>query len=216
MRSDRSNKALAFFTKFAYLAHLNILTIFLSMPIFTAYPAICTMNIMLLPQRLEDAEARVGKTYWRVFRTIIKQYWKILLVVPVLTLIIAANFYICVFLVPRGSVFWYAGIGIYSTLLIILIGTAEYLSVSMMLFQGSQKQLVYNAFFLCLKSIPQILLIIILRISPICILLLNTHISVRLLPILLFFGISVPAIMSCKIMHRQLCLNYPDLEIPPL
>ncbi|MGM9550419.1 MAG: hypothetical protein ACI3V5_11340 [Faecousia sp.] len=174
------------------------------------------MRTLLLPRTPENACGSIAGAYWKVFRTYIREHFLFMLLVPLCFLLLLGSLYICIFLVPSGTAIWYAGIALYSTLLILLTGTGMFLSVSCTLFSVPNKQLIRNAFLLCVKNIPLVLLMCTISLFPFCILLLDVQISVRLFPLLLFFGLSLPAKMNCRILLHQLRLFYPDLEVPAI
>ena len=211
-----SNSFFANISKISDLALVNLLTILFSLPIITGYPAMCTMRALLLPRTPENACGSITRAYWKLFRKYIREHCLPMFLVPLCFFLLSGSLYICVFLIPAGTVIWYIGIVLYSTLLILLTGTGMFLSVSCLLFSVSKKQLIRIAFLMCVKNIPLVLLMCTTSLFPFCILLLDVQISVRLFPLLLFFGLSLPTKMNCRILLHQLRLFYPELEVPAI
>lgn len=177
------------------LLFLNLLTILCSVPIVTAGASFAAMHTVILKMSRNE-EGYVSKDFFRAFRANLKIGIKATIVLILVLAVVFADFYAISLLDV-----WFADAAkvILLVFCILLVMTLSFLFPVMAKFEANLRNTIKNAFFYAASHIGASLLITVLNAVPwvIC-----YYVNI-LIPLLFFFGFSVPAMMGAGLYEKQ-------------
>lgn len=174
---------------------LNIWTVICCIPVITAGASLAAMHTVAL-KILRDEEGYVTKDFFKAFRSNIKIGIKASVLLIFVLGIVYADFYAISLLDV-----WFADV---ARVLLLVFGilialTLTFLFPVMAKFDAGLIDTVKNAFRFALSHIGKTLLMLILNLLP---WILCYYVNV-LIPLLFFFGLSVPAMMGAKLYDKD-------------
>lgn len=174
---------------------LNIWTVICCIPVVTAGASLAAMHTVAL-KMLRDEEGYVTKDFFKAFRSNIKIGCKASILLVFVLGIVYADFYAISLLDV-----WFADA---ARILLIVFGimlvlTLTFLFPIMAKFDASLRNTIKNAFCFALSHIVKTVLMLILNLIP---WVLCYYVNV-LIPLLFFFGLSVPAMMGAKLYDKD-------------
>lgn len=177
--------------KMADLLWLNILTLICCIPIVTIGASLTAMNYVAL-KIARNEECYIAKDFFKSFRQNLKQATAIWLLIFLLILVLAGDFYI----INNSDIAFGNVIRIIITVFAVaLLFTVIHVFPVLAKFDNTIRNTVKNAFLMSIMQFPKTLLMIVLYILPAVIFVFFTEIA----PIPFLFGLSVPAWLSAKL-----------------
>ena len=174
---------------------LNIWTVLCCIPVVTAGASLAAMHTVALKIQRNE-EGYVTKDFFKAFRSNLKIGCKASILLILILGFIYADFYAISLLD-----IWFADVArvLLLVLGILLALTLTFLFPVMAKFDAGLWNTIKNAFCFALSHIGKTLLMLILNLIPwiIC-----YYVNV-LIPLLFFFGLSVPAIMGAKLYDKE-------------
>lgn len=181
-----------FLTKAANLMILNVLTLVCCVPVFTAGAAITAMHYVLL-RMARDEDGYIVKSYFKAFKDNFKQATA----VWVFYLVLFAFFIVDIMLIRQNpDVLPHFMIYILSAAAIVLFMTMQWIFPLIMRFENPVSVNVKNAILLMVAQLPRTLLMTVIWAAPAAVF----AFFVYAFPVLLMFGISLPAYV-CALMY---------------
>ena len=173
-----------FLSRMGDLMLLNILTAILCLPIITAGAAITALHYVSL-KMVRGEEGYIFKDYMRSFKQNFKQATAIWAIGLVIILIFVGDYYILLNAenVPQGL-----GMIILAVSIIVFV-VSRYIFPVLSHFENTVLRTIKNGVFMSLMAVPKAFCMAILEITPIVLL----YFTVRVMPLVLLFGISLPA-----------------------
>lgn len=197
---------MVFMTKVADLIILNLLTLFLCIPVVTGGAAITAMYYMTI-KMVRNEETYIIKGYFKSFRQNLKQATIIWLVLLVIAGVLGAD----IFLLTQVIAASYSKV-----LLVIIIAvcvlvllTSIYVFPVLARFDNTIKNTVRNAFLMSIMSLPKTILMVLIHLLPIVLLLL----SFKLMPIVFMMGFSSVAYICSMLFVRIFKKFEPEEEV---
>lgn len=181
-------------SKMADLMWLNILTIFLCLPVVTAGAALTAMNYMAL-KIVRDEECYVTKGFFKSFKENFRQATIIWIILLAVVVVLGIDFY--VFTHSETPVNGVIQVAVMVAAILVLF-TSMFLFPVLAKFDNSIMKTIKNALILSLVQFPKTILMIIVYLIPIII----TIYVFQLMPLVFMFGISVPAWISAKLYNK--------------
>lgn len=174
---------------------LNIWTVICCIPVITAGASLAAMHTVAL-KMLRDEEGYVTKDFFKAFRSNIKIGCKASILLILVLGIVYADFYAISLLDV-----WFADA---ARILLIVFGillalTLTFLFPIMAKFDANLRNTIKNAFCFALSHIGKTVLMLILNLIP---WVLCYYVNV-LIPLLFFWGLSVPAMMGAKLYDKD-------------
>lgn len=181
-------------TKVADLLWLNVLTIICCIPIVTIGASLTAMNYMAL-KIVRDEECYITKGFFKSFRENFKQATVIWLVLMVIIILLVADYFIMGY-----STFKYKEIAQVAIMACGIIVLFEVIFVFPVLakFGNTIVNTMKNALMVSILQFPKTILMTILYVIP---LILFLYVP-SFMPIVFFFGLSVPAWCSAKLYNK--------------
>lgn len=177
--------------KMADLLWLNVLTLICCIPIVTIGASLTAMNYVAL-KMARNEECYIAKDFFKSFGRNFKQATVIWLLLFLLILVLAGDFYI----ISNSDITFGNVIRIVITVFaVVLLFTAIHVFPVLAKFDNTVRNTVKNAFFMSILQFPKTLLMIVFYILPPVVLVFFTEIA----PIPVLFGLSVPAWLSAKL-----------------
>ena len=181
-------------SKMADLMWLNILTIFLCLPVVTARAALTDMNYMAL-KIVRDEECYITKGFFKSFKENFKQATIIWIILLAVVTVLGIDFY--VFTHSETEVSGVIQVAVMVAAIMVLF-TTMYLFPVLAKFDNTIMKTIKNALILSLVQFPKTILMIIVYLIPIII----TIYVFQLMPLVFMFGVSVPAWISAKLYNK--------------
>lgn len=180
--------------KMADLLWLNVLTLICCLPIVTIGASLTAMNYMAL-KIARNEECYITRGFFKSFKENFRQATLIWLIFLVVIVILAGDF-----LIMRTSGLEFSNVfqGIIAAIAILVIFTLMYVFPVLARFENTIFRTIKNAFLMSLMQFPKTLLMIIMYAIPVAIFFL----VIRLMPLSILFGLSVPAWGSAKLYNR--------------
>lgn len=177
--------------KMADLLWLNVLTLICCLPIVTIGASLTAMNYMAL-KIARNEECYITRGFFKSFKENFRQATLIWLIFLVVIVILAGDF-----LIMRTSGLEFSNVfqGIIAAIAILVIFTLMYVFPVLARFENTIFRTIKNAFLMSLMQFPKTLLMIIMYAIPVAIFFL----VIRLMPLSILFGLSVPAWGSAKL-----------------
>lgn len=180
--------------KMADLLWLNVLTLICCLPIVTIGASLTAMNYMAL-KIARNEECYITRGFFKSFKENFRRATLIWLIFLVVIVILAGDF-----LIMRTSGLEFSNVfqGIIAAIAILVIFTLMYVFPVLARFENTVFRTIKNAFLMSLMQFPKTLLMIIMYAIPVAIFFL----VIRLMPLSILFGLSVPAWGSAKLYNR--------------
>lgn len=180
--------------KMADLLWLNLLTLICCVPIITVGASLTAMHYMAL-KIVRDEDTYITKGFFKSFISNFRQGTAIWLIQVIVTCLIGGDIYIVHF---TGTEFPYAfQVFIFVMALLVLLTTA-YLYPLLAKFDNTVFKTIKNSLILGIAQFPKAVLMIVMSIAPIVL----AVAAPALIPIVLMFGVSVPAYFSAKLYNK--------------
>lgn len=181
-------------SKIADLLILNLLTLLCCLPIITVGPALTAMNYMTL-KMVRNEETYIVKGFFKSFKENFRQGTLIWLLFLVMGLVLAGDYIILI-----SSEMRYSNVMQVMTLVVAIFVTCTFLYVFPVLakFRNTIKTTLKNAFLISIMQFPKTIVMFVLYLIPLVAFL----ISFQLIPIVFFFGLTVPAWLSAKLYNK--------------
>lgn len=177
--------------KMADLLWLNVLTLICCIPIVTVGASLTAMNYVAL-KIARNEECYITKDFFKSFRQNLKQATVIWLLLLLLILVLAGDFYI----ISNSDITFGNVIRIAITVLAVaVLFTAIHVFPMLAKFDNTTPNTIKNAFFMSILQFPKTLLMIVFYILPPVVFVFFTQIA----PIPVLFCLSVPAWLSAKL-----------------
>lgn len=181
--------------RIADLMWLNFLTLICCIPIITAGSALTAAHYVALKMKRRE-EGYIAREFFKSFKMNLKQSTLIWLLILLVALIFAADFYI----IKEG------GIVLSNILQVVLMAfcclfvfTVIWVFPVQAKFTNTIKGTLKNAFALSIIQIPRTLLMLVVYLLPYIIL----FVSLRTVPLVFLFGISVPIYLSAMLYNKM-------------
>ncbi|MCH5275654.1 MAG: DUF624 domain-containing protein [Lachnospiraceae bacterium] len=181
--------------RIADLMWLNVLTLVCCIPIITAGPALTAAHYVALKMKRKE-EGYITKEFFKSFKMNFKQSTIIGLLIWIITLIFATDFYI----IQEG------GIALSNVLQVLLMAmgllfvfTVIWVFPIQAKFINTIKATLKNAFALSIIHIPKTLLMLVVYLLPY----IGLYITMRVFPLVLLFGISAPIYVSATLYNKM-------------
>lgn len=181
-------------SKMADMMILNLLTLLCCLPIITVGPALTALNYMSL-KLVRNEECYIVKGYFKSFKENFKQSTVIWLLMLLVAILLALDFYIIIsaeseisgimqILIFVAAIFW--------------LCTALYVFPVLARFQNTIRATVKNAFLMSVMQFPKTVVMAVAYLIPLVVFIY----FFQLTPIVLFFGFSAPAWVSAKLYDK--------------
>ncbi len=182
-------------TKVADLMILNFLTILCCIPIITAGAAFTALHYQVL-KMVRNEETYVARGYFKAFKDNFKQAAIVWLLLLVVAAFIVFDYLVIGFSEEGGIAYWYGVvIGAFA---IFIAFTATMVFPVMAKFSNTTIRTIKNAMAISVLKFPRTILMIIMYAIP----LLIGFYFFQLIPLVLMFGISVPAYGSAVLYNK--------------
>lgn len=185
-------------SKIADLMILNLLLLICSIPVITIGASITSAYYVAL-KMTKNRESYIASSFFRSFRQNFRQATAIWLLILGVGILLFVDFRIAETM--DGGIFT---VFLYLSGLFALLLSFVYLYVFPVLarFYNSIPRTLLNAFYMSLRHLPYTLLMLIIAALPFTILLLNVSMALRLLPVYLLFGFSLPIYLNSYFFNR--------------
>ena len=195
-----------FLSRMGDLMLLNILTAILCLPIITAGAAITALHYVSL-KMVRGEEGYIFKDYMRSFKQNFKQATAIWAIGLVIILIFVGDYYILLNAenVPQGL-----GMIILAVSIIVFV-VSRYIFPVLSHFENTVLRTIKNGVFMSLMAVPKAFCMAILEITPIVLL----YFTVRVMPLVLLFGISLPAYLGAMLYNTTFKKFEPEDDNKP-
>ncbi len=181
-------------TKIADLMILNLLTILCCIPIFTAGAAFTALHYQVL-KMVRHEECYIARGYFKAFKENFKQATVVWLIMLVIMLVLVGDYYIISQAVAEVAQWFRAVLG---AITVFVVFTLVMVFPFMAKFSNTTFQTMKNAMAISIIKFPiTILMIIMYAIPP-----LLGYLVFNLIPLVLLFGISVPAWGSAALYNK--------------
>lgn len=179
-----------FLSRMGDLMLLNLLTAVLCIPIITAGAAITALHYVSL-KMVRGEEGYIFKDYMKSFKQNFKQATIIWAIGLVIILIFVGDYFILLNAqnVPQGL-----GTIILAVSIIVFVVT-RYVFPVLSHFENTVPKTIKNGVFMSMLAAPKALCMAVLELAPIVVL----YFSVRVVPVVLLFGIALPAYLDAML-----------------
>ena len=176
---------MTFLSKVADLMILNIITLFLCIPVITAGDAMTALYYMTI-KMVREEECYVVRGYFKSFKENFKQATVIWVLAVLVFLVLVGDFSII-----RSGVLSFGRV---MTILLIIVSviyvfTMLYVFPVLSRFDNTVKNTIRNAFLMSILNLPRTVLMVIINLLPAALFLLIP----QSMPFVILFGFSVPA-----------------------
>lgn len=196
-----------FLGRMADLLWLNVLTLFLFILVIPAGAALTALNYMCL-KIVRGEDCYITKGYFKSFRENFKQATLIWLIVLVVLAILYGDYRI---LTQSGMQFPMAFKLILMAVTLLLGLVLMYVFPVLSRYENTIRNTFKNAAVMALVSLPKTLLMLVIWCLPVA----TVLISERLIPFVLFFGISVPTLLCAYLYNGTFKKFEPAVEADP-
>lgn len=181
-------------TRIADLMILNLLTILCCIPIFTAGAAFTALHYQVL-KMVRHEECYIAKGYFKAFKENFKQATLVWFIMLILVLVLVGDYYI-IAQSPAEVAQWFKAV--LGAIAVFVAFTLVMVFPFMAKFSNTTFQTIKNAMAISIIKFPiTILMIIMYLIPPIL-----GYLVFNMIPLVLLFGISVPAWASAKLYNK--------------
>ena len=196
-----------FLSRMGDLMLLNLLTAILCIPIITAGAAITALHYVSL-KMVRGEEGYIFKDYMKSFKQNFKQATAIWAIGIVIILIFVGDYFILLNAqnAPQGL-----GTIILAVSIIVFVVT-RYVFPVLSHFENTVPKTIKNGVFMSMLAAPKALCMAVLEIAPIVLL----YFSVRLVPVVLLFGIALPAYLGAMLYNATFKKFEPEDKEEPV
>lgn len=181
-------------SRIADLMILNLLTILCCLPIFTIGAALTALHYQVL-KMVRHEESYIARGYFKAFKENFKQATVVWLIMLVIVLVLVGDYYIISQSVAEVAQWFRAVLG---AITVFVAFTLVMVFPFMAKFSNTTFQTIKNAMAISIIKFPiTILMIIMYAIPPIL-----GYLVFNFIPLVLLFGISVPAWASAKLYNK--------------
>lgn len=181
-------------SKMADLMILNLLTLVCCLPIITIGASLTAMHYMTL-KIVRNEECYIARGFFKSFKENFKQGTLIWLILLVLLIILAVDFFI---INSSDTEFNAILMGLITVIAILVVFTALYAFPVLARFSNTIKGTLKNALLMSIMQFPKTVIMIVVNMLPVILFLL----VYPAMPIVLLFGLSVPAWVSAKLNNK--------------
>lgn len=183
-----------FLNKVADLMWLNILTMVCCIPIVTAGASFTALHYMAL-KIVRNEECYITRGYFKSFKENFKQATVIWLILLLVALVLAGDFYI----ISKAGIEFHIVIKvIIMAAAVLVLFTAVFVFPVLAKFDNTIKRTLKNAFVMSILQFPKTILMIVLYAVPAVVALL----SYRAWPVVFLFCFSVPALIAAMLYNK--------------
>lgn len=191
---DIDGPLIQFLSRMADLMWLNILTMICCIPIVTAGASLTALNYMAL-KMVRNEEGYITRGFFKAFKENFRQSTVIWLLFLLVAAVLGADYRILKTADIEID-------GIVRTL-ILLFGILSVFTLMFVFpvqakFSNTVKRTIWNSFVFSVVQFPKTILMIILYVLPYVIL----YFSLRVLPVVFVFSLSLPAFVSAKLYNK--------------
>lgn len=180
--------------KMADLLWLNILTMVCCIPIITAGASLTALHYMAL-KIVRNEECYITRGFFKSFKENFKQATIIWIILLVVVIILAGDFYI---MKNSGLEFNKIVQIVITAVGVLVLFTSMYVFPVLAKFENTTFRTIKNAFVMSIIQFPKTILMIVLYLLPVILF----AISMRLIPIAFLFGMSVPAFLAAMLYNK--------------
>lgn len=180
--------------KMADLLWLNVLTIICCIPIVTVGASLTAMHYMIL-KVLRNEETYITRGFFKSFKDNFRQATVIWLIQLVVTLLLVGDFYIMYKSETEFHIVFQVLIMIVA---VIVILTSTFVYPVLAKFDNSIFSTIKNALYVSILQLPKAIAMVILSVLPLVLLV----IAPSLVPIVLMFGVSIPAYLFAMMYNK--------------
>ena len=180
--------------KMADLMWLNILTLICCIPIITAGAAFTSMHYVAL-KIVRNEESYITRAFFKSFKTNFRQATVIWMLLLLVAAVLGGDYYI---ITKSGMQFSQVLIVLIMAAGVLVICTALYVFPVLAKFDNTIMGTIRNAFIMSILQLPKTLVMLVMAFFPLIIYL----VSLRLIPIIFLFGLSLPAYASAMLYNK--------------
>lgn len=194
----------SFLNKAADLIWLNILTFICCIPVFTVGASMTALNYVVL-KMVRNEEGYITRSFFKSFKQNFKQATIIWLILLVVIMILAGDFYILRFALFEFPT--WIKVALLAVVVLFLI-SVMHLFPALAKFDNTIKNTFKNSFLMGILSLPKTILMIFCWAAPTVIGLM----VYQIMPLVFAFGISLPAYM-CALLYNKTFKRFEPEEI---
>ncbi len=180
--------------KVADLIWLNILALFCCIPLVTAGASLTALHYMAL-KIVRNEECYITKGFFKSFKENFKQATIIWLLILLLLLVLVGDFYI---IFQSGIEFHMIFKVVLMVAAVLVVFTMTFVFPVLAKFENNIKRTIRNAFVMSILQFPKTILMILINLLPLVL----CVISLQMVPIAVFCGLSVPACLSAMLYNK--------------
>ncbi|MGI6070975.1 MAG: YesL family protein [Blautia sp.] len=211
MKIDFSGKFYTVGTRITDIVLLNLIYLVFCLPVVTIGAATTALYYVAL-KMAENKDSYIFRSFFKSFKENFRQSTIIWLILLVIGLFISIDFRII--LAQDGS-FFKIFLYLLSMTTVLLLFVLLYVFPVLSKFYNSIKATFKNAFLMSLRHLPYTLAIFFISALPFLVFLTNMMILLRLLPLLLLCGFSLPAYLNSLLFKRIFVHYIPEEESTP-
>lgn len=178
-------------TRIADLMILNLLTILCCLPIFTIGAALTALHYQVL-KMVRHEECYIARGYFKAFKENFKQSTVVWLIMLVIIMVLVGDYYVISQSVEEVAQWFRAVLG---AITIFVLFTLTMVFPFMAKFSNTTFQTIKNAMAISIIKFPITILMIIMNVIPPIL----GYLIFNMIPLVLLFGISVPAWGGAKL-----------------
>ncbi len=194
----------SFLNKAADLIWLNILTFICCIPVFTVGASMTALNYVVL-KMVRNEEGYITRSFFKSFKQNFKQATIIWLILLVVIMILAGDFYILRFALFEFPT--WIKVALLAVVVLFLI-SVMHLFPALAKFDNTIKNTFKNSFLMGILSLPKTILMIFCWAAPTVIGLM----VYQIMPLVFAFGISLPAYM-CALLYNKTFKRFEPEEV---
>lgn len=194
----------SFLNKAADLIWLNILTFICCIPVFTVGASMTALNYVVL-KMVRNEEGYITRSFFKSFKQNFKQATIIWLILLVVIMILAGDFYILRFALFEFPT--WIKVALLAVVVLFLI-SVMHLFPALAKFDNTIKNTFKNSFLMGILSLPKTILMIFCWAAPTVIGLM----VYQIMPLVFVFGISLPAYM-CALLYNKTFKRFEPEEV---
>lgn len=207
MRIDFFGRFYNIGTKIADLVILNLLFILCSLPIVTIGASITAMYYVTMKMS-DNKESYMFKSFFKSFKENFKQATIIWIFLAVIGVFLFVDFRI---VLVQNAAFFRIFLYVLSFTSLLYSFLFLYAFPVLAKFYNTTSITVRNAFLMALRHLPYTLLMLLITLAPFALFFFNYSIVMRLLPVIIFFGFSLPAYLN-SYFFTKIFANYIPAE----
>lgn len=192
---DEGSPVIRFLNRVADLLILNLLALFMCLPVITAGASLTAMHYVLL-KMVRDEEGYIAKSFFRSFKRNFLQATVIWLIFAALWVLTISN----LIMIVQGSgrfPIWLPAAALFAALILLIVMLYTFAMLSR--YDNTVFQTLFNAFSLAFSNLPRSLEMLAILIVPV-ILVLRFPV---ILPFFVLFGLSAPG-YACAMVYEPI------------